>query len=264
MAGVAPSFTFPNGWILMGELSDRNFTGNVPTNVNGQTMAFDKSFLQYAIEGQAKPLLALDVDMRFQHDIMPFAFEVANNITVNTVSANAVYSLFDWWNLWVSGQQDDISDGNTRDFLKLTSDWLIWDGPGLHAGLGYSYANATDLSTAYWTPYRLNRYFAELALRGNYLRMYYNLQLLYGIGKESVRPEAEQAYMAELQEAQAEAWPLNTYPTPPTEGWQPVVGASASSTIKLGEHWEVQGEISYNKVPDYNEVNITGGLKYHF
>ena len=268
MAGVAPSFTLPNGWVVMGEITDRNFTGDVPTNVNGKTVAFDKSFLQYAIEGQAKPLLALDVDVRWQHDVFPYALEVANNITYNTLSANAVYSLFDWWNLWASGQHDMISDGNSRDFLKLTSDWLIWEAPGLHAGLGYSYADASDLSTAYWSPYRLTRYFAELALRGNYLRTYYNLQVLYGVGKQSVRPEAEQNYQNELQQALIQHWPQSAVDqliaSKPEEGWQPVVGVSASSTIKLGENWEAQGEISYNRVPDYNEVSVTGGVKYRF
>ena len=275
MVGVAPSFTFPNGWVLMGELSARNFTGDVPTNLNGKTVAFDKTFLQYAVEGQAKPLLPLDVALRWEHDVMPTAREVANSTTYNMASVNAVYSLFDWWNLWGGGQHYAISDGNKRDHLSLLSDWTVSDLvgvgdylPGLHAGLGYAYANASDSNPDYWTPYRLNRYFAELGLRGNYRRSYYNLRLRYGVGKQSVRPEAEQHYQDLLKQAQAQHWPQSAIDqliaTKPEEKWQPVLGASASSTIKLGEHWEAEGEVSYNKVPDYNELSVTGGVKYKF
>ena len=249
-------------------MAGRNFTGDVPTNLNGRTVAFDKTFVQYAVEGQAKPILPLDTSVRWEHDVMPAARVVADNTTYNMASANAVYSISDWWNVWAAGQYYAISDGNTRDHLSLSTDWLVWEDYGLHAGLGYAYANATELNTDYWTPYRLNRYYGELGMRGNYFRMFYNLRLRYGFGKQSVRPESEQHYQDLLALSQAQHWPQSAIDqltaTKPVEDWQPVVGVSASSTIKLAEHWELEGEVSYNKVPDYNEITVTGGVKYKF
>ncbi|MCX7010716.1 MAG: polysaccharide deacetylase family protein, partial [Kiritimatiellaeota bacterium] len=116
-AGLVSSFTFPNGWLLGGELSSRNFSGDVPTNLNGRTRSFDKNFLQYAIEGQAKPFLPLDVAARWEHDVFPSARTVATETTYNLASVNAAYNLFDWWDLWGSGLHYMISDGNTRDHL---------------------------------------------------------------------------------------------------------------------------------------------------
>lgn len=267
-AGLVSSFTLPNGWLLVGEVASRGFSGDVPTNLNGRVKSFDKNFLAYAVEGQAKPILPLDMAARWEHDVLPNAREVANETTYNLASLNAAYSLFDWWDLWGSGQHYMISDGNTRDHVTLTSDWTVMETPGLHVGLGYAYANAKNVSSDYWTPYRLNRYFAEAGFRGNYLRAYYNLRLRYGFGKQSVRPEAEARYQALLQQAQREHWPQGAVDqlkaTQPAEDWQPTLGASASTNIKLGGHWEAMGEVSYNKVPDYHEINVTGGIKYRF
>ncbi len=267
-AGLTTSFTFPNGWLLLGELSVRQFSGNVPTNLNGQTSAFDKQFLHYAIEGQMKPLLPLDVALRWDHDVQPNAREVVKETTYNLASLHAAYSVFDWWDVWGSGQHYAFSDGNKRDHAMLTSDWLVWENPGIHVGIGYAYANAAEANTDYWTPYKLNRYFAEAAFRGNYLRAYYNLRLRYGIGKQSVRPEAEARYQDLLAQAQRERWPQSALDqlkaTEPQEDWQTTLGASFSTNVKLGGNWEAMGEIAYNKVPDYNELNITGGVKYRF
>ncbi len=268
MAGVAPAFTFPNGWVLMGELSGRNFSGDVPTDLNGKTKAFDKTVIQYAVEGQAKPLLPLDIAARWEHDVMPNAREVVNETTYNLASVNAVYSLYDSWSLWGSGQHYAISDGNKRDHLALSSDWLVWEEIGLHAGLRYAYANASTPSSDYWTPYRLNRYLAELGLRGNYLRAIYHLRLHAGIGKQSVRTESEQRYQDLLKVAQTQHWPQSAVDqlmaTKPEEKWQAAVGVSASSVIKLTGNWDADFEVSYNKVPDYNELTVTAGVKYNF
>ena len=117
---------------------------------------------------------------------MPSAPEVVNNATYNMAALNVMYSLFDWWSLWGGGLYYAFSDGNARKQLTLVSDWLLWEKPGLYGGLGYAYASATDLNTYYWTPDRLNRYFAELALRGNYWRCFYNVFLRYGFGKQKI------------------------------------------------------------------------------
>ncbi len=268
MVGLAPSFTFPNGWVLMGEITDRMLSGDAPTNQAGAVRHYDKDFLVYAAEAQAKPLLPLDMTLRWEHDLVPAARAVVKDTTYNLAALNAVYSLFDWWDLWGSGQRYWFSDSNTRDHAQLISSWLVYEPVGLHLGLGYAFATSSDANADYWTPYNLNRYFAEAALRGNWLRTYYNLRLRYGIGKQSIRPEANEQYQADLKRSQTEHWGQaainDLIANKPESSWQPVFGASASMRMHLGENWEINGEISYNKVPDYNEVGVIGGVKFKF
>ena len=246
VVNLVPSCTSPNGWTLLGELSARQFSGAVPGAQN-----FDKTVLQYALEGQAKPLLPLDMAARYEHDIVPAARAVVKETTYNMVLLSADWSLTDWWNLWASGQRYDFSDGNARNHLALSSSWLVWELIGLHLGLRYAYADASAANSDYWTPYQLHRYFVEADLRGTQLRIFYNLRLRYGLGRQGVRPEDQAALVLPGR-------------NPPEEGWQPVVGASASARAKVGKHWELSGEVSHNKMPDYNETAVTAGLDYRF
>jgi hypothetical protein len=97
--------------------------------------------------------------------------------------------------------------------------------------------------------------------QGNYLRTYYNLKVRFGLGREDVRPEAEQRYLDEVARARVQKYDPGP---PPTEDWEPVFGASASTRVRLGDHWVLNGEISYNKNPNYNELSILGGITYNF
>jgi hypothetical protein len=240
----------------------------VPTNLNGQTKSFDALFFQYAIEGQAKPFLPLDLTLRWEHDVQPDARELVKETTYNMAAFQVVYSIFDAWDLNGSGQHYAISDGNTRDHLQLLSDWLVWEAAGIHVGLGYAYANAADYSSDYWTPYKLNRYFGEVALRGRYARATYNLRVRYGMGQQGIRPEVETRYQERLAQAYRDRWPQSSIDemlaNPPNDDWMATASISGSTTIKLGGHWEALGYISYLKVPAYNELNVSGGLKYRF
>lgn len=266
MAGIYPAFTFANGWLLNGEFAMRNLSGDVPTNLNGRVRAFDQTFFQYAVEGQGKVFAPLDLNLRFEHDVMPSARQAALENTYNLVSANAAYDLTDWWQLQGGGQHFWFSDGNKRDHATFITDWMLWESAGVHAGLGYAYANAVDASRDYWTPYKLNRYFAEAGFRGNYLRIYYNLAVQYGVGKQDIRPETQAAYENLVQRAQRERWPQSAKDqiVAPEADWQPAFQVKASSRLQLGGHWDVNAEFSYNRLPDYNEMTLLGGLKYRF
>lgn len=266
VAGLYPSFTFPNGWVLMGELSGRNLSGDVPTNLNGRVRAFDKTFLQYAVEGQGKLVAPLDMALRFEHDIIPSARQAVLGNTYNLASANAVYDLLDWWQINGAFQHFWFSDGNKRDHASIISDWQLWEPVGWHAGVGYAFANARSSAEDYWTPYRLNRFFGETGLRGNYLRTFYDLAVQYGFGKQSIRPEDQTAYENLLQRAQRERWPKSAQAqiTAPEANWQPVIQFKASTRVELGGPWELNAECAYSRVPDYNELTLLGGIKYHF
>ena len=158
----------------------------------------------------------------------------------------ATYDFFDWWRLEGSGERYWISDGNNRDHVNLNSSWLVWDPAGLRLGVGYAYATSGEASEDYWTPYQLSRYYGEAALHGAWMRADYNVRLRYGVGEQGVRtgetPGVQQ----------------------PDSGWQPVVGLRGSTRIQLDKHWEIKADLSFNKVPAYNETSVMAGINYKF
>lgn len=231
VVGLAPTITFPFPMQLSGQIAQRSFTGDA-----------DTSLPHYSAALAAKPLLPLDLNAQFEHDAPPSARSVIKKTTYNMGTLAANWNLFDWWDLPGSYQHFAYSDGNHCDHLRLGSKWLVWSEPGLYAGLNYQYSSAPTKSLDYWTPYHLNRYFAEAQLRGSYRRVYYNLQARLGIGKEDPRPLETQTQTK----------------------WEPVLGLSASSRVKMGEHWEINGEVGYDKMPNYNQMTLLAGLKYTF
>jgi len=245
-AGISFTYTFPNDWELQCELYDRLLTGEAPTNLAGRAQNYSQSVLHYAVEGQAKPLLPLDLVLRWEHDAAPEARAVVKGITYNHATLLTTYALFDWWNLEGSAERFWLSDGNNRDHVNVNSTWLCWEPAGFWMGLGYAYATAHEASEDYWTPYQLNRYYTEAALLGHWMRADYNVRLRYGIGQQGVRPEDA----------------LGAQPT--EAGWQTVIGLRGTTRIQLDQHWDLRGDIFLNRVPAYNETGVTAGLNYKF
>lgn len=212
-------------------------------------------------ETQFRPLLPLDVMVRYERDIVPAALAVVDGITYDLWSVNGEYRLRDWWNLNGSGLMYSFSDNNTRDHFTASSSWLLYERLGFWAGLRYYYANAEEDRESYWTPYELSRYSVEGRLLGHYRRAYYHVKINFGYGKENVRPEEERRFVETQARAQAEGWDAGA---PPSTDWEFVFGASASTRIHLQDQWELNGEISYNENPNYNELSVFGGVSYAF
>lgn len=232
VVGVAPTIIFPFAMQLSGQVAQRSFTG-----------ATNTSLMHYSAELAAKPVLPLDVAAQFEHDAPPSARSVVKNTTYNMGALSANWNLYDWWDLHGGYQHYAYSDATSVDHLRLGSTWLMWEEPGLYGGLDYQYSTSSAKSLDYWTPYQLNRFYADAQLRGSYRRTYYNLLARLGIGKEGVRPEIP----------------------PATETkWQAILGLSASARIKLGEDWELNGEVSYDTMPNYNAISVVSGIKYVF
>jgi len=270
--GVKGSFTFPGGNMIAADYMLRRFDAPVDEDVS-----------TYGVEGQLKPFLPLDLAARYEHNVEPSARTLLRDIvTYDLWMANGVFSLRDWWDLWGSGQYYTFSDNNNRVHGSVASQWLLWEPIGLHFGLRYAYASSDEEREDYWTPYELHRFYLELALRRTYLRTYYSLKGRAGIGKQAVRPEAEERHQAQLADANEqvaratrEHWPKADYNAavayrnelladPPEEEWKPVYGVSASIRSKLGKHWELHGEASFNKVTDYDELNLFGDITFRF
>ncbi len=248
--GGRAMFTFPNGVYVAGDLLERSFSGDANRDV-----------LAYSLESQIRPVPPLDLLLRYEHDIAQSALAVAEDIRYDMFMGVANIRLQDPWTLLLSAIRYDFTDDNVRDHLAASTSWTIHERTGFRLGLRISWDSADHESRAYWTPYHLQRYAIEAGFRGNYLRTYYNLRLRIGIGREDVRPEEEERYRATVVRARE----LKFDPgPPPEEDWEPILGLSASVRKPIGEHWVLNGEVSYNRNPNYNEISLLGGVRYKF
>jgi len=214
---------------------------------------------------------------------VPVASAAAKGVTYNAGSLNASLALTDWWFLYGSGARYWFSDDNTRDHLALGTRFLVYEPPGLHLGALYTYDSADEEKPDYWTPYELSSFYLEALLRRTYRRTYYNVGLRYGIGRENLRPEARLRHEAAVNQmkrdldtarrnqwsresiANLERWLDDLMDNPPEDpDWHRVLSAVASFRTRLGKHWELNGEVSYNRKPDYKYLAFLGGVKYTF
>lgn len=241
---------FPNDIYVAGEILRRSFSGDANRDVTVGSL-----------EGQIRPVAPLDLLVRYERDMAPSALAVAQNIAYNLYQGVASVRLTDAWELLGSASRYDFTDDNVRDHLALATSWLLHERTGFRLGLRASYDTSDYDSQAYWTPYRLQRYFVEGGFRGNYLRSYYNVRLRLGIGKEDARPEEIARYRATVERARIERFDPGP---PPEEDWEPVFGFMASTRVRIREHWVLHGEVSYNRNPNYNEISLLGGLQYRF
>lgn len=273
--GVKASFTFPRGDMIAADYTLRQFDSEDDTSIDDVNA--------FGIEGQLKPILPLDIAARFEHDAEPSARTLLRGpVTYDLWMANGVFSIRDWWELWASGLYYDFSDDNDRSHVAIASQWLLWEPIGLRAGLRYAYATSDEEREDYWTPYKLNRFYLELSLRRTYQRVYYSLQARAGIGKEEVRPEEDEEYRQDVARAneqvarsQRENWTPaaqaearaerdRVVADEPEEDWEPAYGLSASVRSKLGKHWELHGEVSFNKSSNYDEIRAVADIVFRF
>ncbi|MCX7819524.1 MAG: tetratricopeptide repeat protein [Kiritimatiellae bacterium] len=248
--GGRAMFTFPNGVYLAGELLERMYAGDAHQQV-----------LAGSLESQLRPVPPVDLLLRYEHDVHPSALAIVEDIRYHMLMGVANVRLQDPWSLLLSAIRYDFTDDNVRDHFAASTSWTLHERTGFRVGLRASWDSAEHESRAYWTPYHLQRYAIETGVRGNYLRMYYNVRLRLGIGREDVRPEEEERYRATV--ARARLLRFDPGP-PPEEDWEPVLGLAISFRKPIGEHWVLNGEFSYNRNPNYNEISLLGGVRYKF
>ena len=249
--GADVGYTFPNGWALMGDLSLKQFTGDATHNE-----------LAYALETQLRPIIYVDVMLRYEHDMVPSALGIYDDVSYDAPMGYAVGRLRDWWDVTLAGARYDFSDDNVRNHFRLGTSWTLWDRTGLNLGINYAYVSADEDSQSYWSPYELNRYYVEAGFKGTYLNTYYDLRFRYGRGRESVRPEAQALYEETYARAIRDQW--TELPEAPEADWEPVTGVSLSLKVPLRELLRARINTSYNRLPSYNEFNFDGGLELTF
>ncbi|MDZ4198473.1 MAG: tetratricopeptide repeat protein, partial [Kiritimatiellia bacterium] len=250
VVGASLNVLLPTGGFITGEALQRDFSE--PAD----------AVLARSVEGHFRPFYLTDILLRYEHDIAPSAQAAVEDIQYDALMGLGIFSLRDWWDLSASGMFYDFSDDNTRDHLMLGTTWLLAERTGLKLGLRYMFTTSDFESDAYWTPYRLQRYFIETSLQGNYLRHYYNARIRFGLGREGTRPER----IEQRRELEDRARRLRFDPGPPDEkeGWEPVFGLMLSTRLRFGEYWMIHGELSYNRVPNYEELHLLGEIRYSF
>jgi len=251
------NYQFENGAIIALEGGQRSYSAGknktfTTNNLEGQ------SEIVYAFNYSWKPTLALDAVARFEHDVMPSAIDF---VTYDMVSLVGVWRVKDWWDILGHGHYYMLNDDNNIIHLGLNSTWLVSERQGFYLGYRGRFSTSDDDKIAYWTPYWLQRHFLLAEFRKNYNRAYADLQVRIGMGKEDARQEELDAYNERRTRATAQGW----YPgESPEQGWESIVGVSASIRRRFGRHWNLYGQISVNFLKEYSERNLHAGLSYTF
>ncbi len=208
-----------------------------------------------------RPLLPVDLLLQFDHDMVPSARSVSEKVTYDMYGFNGLYLVRDWWELWNNFTYYDINDGNVRFHAGLKSLWEVHEESGFQVGLAYDFINARHAKDDYWTPYELREFWLVFGLRKNISEFYYDVTLKFGIAKEGIRPEEEDAY----EELVARAAALVFDPgSGPTSEWIDVFSGSAALRKNLGRHWQAYWEGVYNEAPGYHEYMTVAGLNLTF
>jgi len=222
----------------------------------------DSEEVAYGLEAQLRLGAPFGVSFRFEHDQAPSVLAVRDDITYDSPTAYLVLRPTDRWDITASGVRYDFSDGNTRDHLRLGTSWVLSRRTGLNVGVFYAYGSAEEASDAYWTPYELERIYAEIGFRGNTLRSMYNVRLRAGSGGEEVRPEDMAAYQAAVASAQAGGY--DPFISEPRERDETIVGGVLSLRFPVGRHVRFLIDASYNRLPNYNQLDSTGAVEWVF
>jgi predicted Zn-dependent protease len=215
----------------------------------------------YMADLAIRPRLPIDIQLQFEHEMIPSARSVSEQVAYDMYGYNGAYLVRDWWELWNNFLYYDINDGNDRFHAGLTSLWEASEEIGLRFGIGYDYIDAKYSMPDYWTPYRLNEWWLIAAFRNNISEFYYDVTLKYGIAREDIRPEETAAYNELV--ARARALVFDPGRGPHTD-WVNVLSASAALRKNLGQHLQAHWEGVYNEAPNYYEYITIAGITLIF
>lgn len=216
----------------------------------------------YMFETAFRPVLPLDVLLRFDHTAMPSARSlVEEQLTYDHYSYGGALRVRDWWDVWTRASYFVIDDGNERLHLELSTLWELVEDAGLLAGLEYSYVNAKHDKVDYWTPYNLDQWMLVGQLRSNYYRFYYDVSLKWGYAREDIREEDQAAY--DRLVVRAKLFKFDAGEGPESE-WVEVFSANAALRMNLGRYLHAHWEGLYTESVNYHEYKTIAGLTLIF
>lgn len=257
-AGLRMNLRMAAGSLLFFELRQRTFTakgqdtwrstvtninGNVVTNIGPATFT-EESEIVGALEFQCKPVIALDVAVRYEHDVMPSAHDI---ITYDKGAIRGVWRATDWWNIEGNAAYSFLSDTNTALQIGVMTDWLVSEKQGVYLGMLYQFNTVEDDSVEYWSPYWRQRYALTARVQRSYGDSFTRVRALVGWNKEGLRPEE-----------------TRSNPYAEESGWSPMVGVEGSVRRNLFRHIDIHGDFGVSFLQDYTEYRLNVGLVFDF
>lgn len=215
----------------------------------------------YMLEAAFRPWFFYDILLRFEHDGMPSARSLTEEVTYDQYLYAGALRVRDWWDIWTQVSYYDIAFGNDRLHASISSMWELSERAGVHAGAEYGYVDAKHAKDDYWTPYRLRQWGLIAQWRNNFYRFYYDLSLRYGYSRERIRPEDKAAYERLVERAREFLFDPGDRPS---SEWVSTFGASASLRWYFGRYWYAYLLGLYSESANYHESNVAGGLSLEF
>ena len=243
------AFTFPNQDFIAADWMHRDFSGDA-----------DGSEEYIQLQGKWTPFPVIELLGRYIHDIEPSALTIKEGLTYDLLQLDAVYRLTDDIDIWGNVRDYEYSDDNQRLHLMARGTYLYDEDSGLHFGARYEYTDSDFERPEYWTPADMHRFYGELDWRKYEDGWYYDLLLRGGLGRSGVTDEARERYDRIVARARREQFEPTV--SEPEEKWIWIYGASATSRYQLTKSWEVNGELSYFRIPQHWEARAGAGLKY--
>ena len=244
------------GWfnpISLGlDLGRRDYSGDATHSIN-------------TLDAQVtiRPWLPLTLLGRFQRDSIETAQAVVEQTEYDLLAFDVTYRVQDWWELIGTYRDYDISDGNVRRHLRLSSMWEIHEPTGIWAGLRYDRVHADLFEDAYWTPDNLRQYALVCQIKQRYFDWYYDLWLLFGRAKEDVSDEEQERYDDAVEQAEEQGW-IDDIDDPPSTDWEWVFTASGLLQYELSKHARAFIQATYIEMANRDEFHLKAGLKVSF
>jgi uncharacterized protein HemY len=223
-------YGFRSGAYLEGDLGRHVFSGDASLT---ETI--------YGLQGAFSPSLPWEFFARFEHDVVPSARSVADEVTYDSLDLRGVWRASDLCAFWLDFRNYCFSDDNERQHLSFRATRLISSVSGLRLGLRYDYIDAQEKRDDYWSPSRQHRLSLETLLTRRYHRLSYKLSGNLGLGKAG-----------------------NHLGEDGDEGLQPVLGLRADAKIPLTDWLDLTGGLSYLNAPNYREFGLNAGLQLSF
>ena len=218
----------------------------------------DNEFV-YSIEHQWRPFPSMDFSALYNHGVVPSAVEL---ITYDQLLFRPIWRVTDHWQASGLASFSFYEDNNSFVNGELENIWLISENYNVWAGLFSSITTTDEPSDLYWTPYWEQRHYALMQIRRNYAGFSASLQGNLGFQKEKARDEEIQEYL-NLQAAAAEQGGFSAGEGP-DEGWNKLMGFSASLNKTFANGFEVNASFLVNATKAYIEHNVFGSILYRF
>jgi hypothetical protein len=198
---------------------------------------------------------------QFDHDMIPSARSVVEEVAYDRYGYNGAYLVRDWWLIWSNLAYYDINDGNDRLQAGISSLWRVSEESGFQFGVAYDFVDSKYARDDYWTPYELDEWWLVAQVANNINEFYYDITLKAGIAREGIRPEVDRAY-SELV-ARAQLLVFDPGPGPKAE-WVDIYSASAALRKNIGRHLSAHWQGLYTEAPNYYEYSMIAGISLIF